>query len=1651
MSLPISQLGVNRSFNKRYFHALAAFFWPNKSTHVCHHIWVSRFAVCVSLWVASASLASAQVIPLTSGEPATFELPAVEQPTVVPLFQIEVQDGAHSLQVSLQSSATNDQIDLYLRLGAAPVEGEDGGVTADHAGEAVTANEMLMVTAESTPPLAAGTYFIAVRQSTLDRVAQGSVLATMLTEAPMPLPAAGMAAGPMNVIATVAGTDFVFDGDGRPARGARLSEDVYDAEISPDGELHLADLGHRMVMKVRADGILEVVAGNGSGVHSGLGGPARSAGMFPSGIAFSPLGELYIADRDGMIYRIDPAADVQLFFDLASIEESARMRRRIAFDSTGNLYVSESELHRVLRITPQGAVSVYAGTGEIGFSGDGGPATAARLNFPEEIVLDAASNLFIAELDNNIVRRVSSDGMIATVAGNGGFARGPDEGPALGIPLAGPAGVAIGPTGELFLSEIFVNRVRRLTPDGRLVAVVGNGGRTDSIDGPGGNPIDDLGDGGPAIDATFFNAFGLSFDAQGNLYITDRGNRSVRRVDLAGMIDTAAGGGEFRFAGDRGPAVQAVFNEPLGLEFDADGGLLIADNFNDRIRRVDLNGMVDTIIGTGAASFTGDGGPASEASVSPEDMTFDAFGNLYIAAELFVRKVNSAGIISTIARIFGVGLDNDPTTLDGAEFSASSIAISPTGVLFAADTRNHRIRRIDLDGRISTIAGNGVPGFSGDGGPADQAQVAGPRRVAFGRDGALYFSDTLNNRVRRIGADGTVTTIAGIGEPGISGDGGPAIQARFNNPDGLVFDSDGALYVADGFNGRVRRIGPGGLVSTVAGTIASLAIGGDGGPADRATLAVPSDLAIDQIGNLYIADRASHRVRAVLSQAPTFLPLPLTELQLVGSAGGPESQPRPILATTAVPGMAFTTAARTNDGGDWLVVNPASGATPRQVTVKANPGALALGRYVGEVDVIVPLAQPAVRTIAVTLDVGDALPPDLHLNVSSLLFSFAADSGARSEAVTLTNRGGGVIEYSILTVTDNGGEWLKVNASSDQVSPNDPVNLEVTADPEGLPAGSYTGRVVLEGSGNTIGLPVTMTVSDQEVAMLLSQRGLSFLAVEGGGVIPPQTFGVLNTGRGSMSWSVSTRTLAGGDWLSATPTTGVSRAGAEAPLVEVAIDQSALAAGVYYGLVEVFAESAPNSLQQVPVFVEVLAERSDPGAQLTPRQLVFTGVQGSNPSSQEVLVFGVSAESKSFRGAASTDLGRVWFQTLPNDAQVLPDRPTRMVIQPFDPQLLPGVHRGLLPLQFSDGQVETVAVTLVQSAAEGSAPAQAGCVAQTLLPRVRSLGSSFDVSSGWPVALEVQVVDDCGRAIDEGSVTVEFSNGDPQLSLVSLRNGRWDGTWQTGGVSDGVTLKVRAEAPALSGVSEVAGTLGSRIERPEFRREGVVSAADFDPVAPAPPAPGGLISIFGTRLAEGQATAEQLPLPESLASTSVFIGGIPAPLLFSGGGQVNALVPLELTPNTSHRLLIQRGTTLTEAVDISVAVAQPAIFKTTPGASQGHVYRFVDGTQILADELAPAVAGDILIIYAAGLGAVDPTPPSGEAAGFDLLSRSAIGVEVKIQGADADVQFSGLAPGFAGLYQVNAVTPSGLASTSTGDIVIEAGDLVGPAATMALR
>ena len=498
--------------------------------------------------------------------------------------------------------------------------------------------------------------------------------------------------------------------------------------------------------------------------------------------------------------------------------------RDVFVDAAGNLFIvrgNSNSVHKVDATT--GIITTVAGNGRSGSSGDGGPATQASLHSPSAAVVEAAGTLFIADSNNFRVRKVDAQGIITTIAGNGETDF-PVDGVRATQTSLHATDLYVDPRGDLYIAG--GERIRKVegvaaptvlnpgvfaptnlvTPDIPSVAP----GIITTIAGTGEKGFS--GDGGLATRARLAGPRGLFVSAEGDLYIGETHGQRIRRIDMgSGIITTIAGTGEVGTSGDGGPATQARLHRPMAVCMDARGNLFIADATNNRIRKIDSQGIISTVAGTGDGTFSGDGGPAIQACLNmPSELFVDAGGNLLIA-----------------------------------------------------DVSNHRIRRIDsITGIITTIAGTGEEGFSGDGGPATQARLALPYAIFVDPGGNLYISDYGNRRIRKIDSQGLISTVAGTGEQGFSGDGGPATQARLHTPLGLFVDAGGNLFIADVYNHRVRKVDSQSIISTVAGT-GEEGFSGDGGPATQARLTRPINVVVDAGGNLLIADYYNHSIRKV--------------------------------------------------------------------------------------------------------------------------------------------------------------------------------------------------------------------------------------------------------------------------------------------------------------------------------------------------------------------------------------------------------------------------------------------------------------------------------------------------------------------------------------------------------------------------------------------------------------------------------------------------------------------------------------------------------------------------------------------------------------------------------------------------------------------
>ncbi len=1445
-----------------------------------------------------------------------------------------------------------------------------------------------------------------------------------------------IASAAAQVITTVAGKEFTLPDTPLPGLSAPLGQ-VRHMAMDGGGNLYVADPDNDLVFQVRPDGSVTIAAGNRSEGFSGDGGLATNASLNePWGVAVDAQGNLYIAERNsgrvrrvsrGMITTVAGGGSNANFPDGAPAGSASFGPIALAVDGAGTLYIA-TLTGTVLRVA-DGLISTLAGTSGVNaFAGDGGPAKGAKLSSPNGLAVNAQGDLFIADSGNNRVRRISR-GMISTAAGSGVSGFGGDGQPATSAQLSYPVGVALDAQGNLYITS--GGRVKRVA-NGIMTTIAGTGG------------IPSRGDGGAAEQAAIVSPWGVWVDPAGNLFVAESGAGKIRKV-TKGIISTIAGNGRFKFSGDGGPATGANFQGPEGLAVDADGNLLIADRLNLRLRKVSGN-SVRSIAGTGQLGIPQEGQSAVSADLFyPRQVAVDATGAAFLSScnSSAVHRI-VGGAFTTVAGSPNRGFSGDGGPAKLAALSrACGIALDAAGNLYIADTDNNRIRKVS-NGMITTVAGNGKPGFSGDGGPAVNAQLQYPTAVAVDAQGNLYVADTDANRIRKV-TGGIVTTIAGNGQYGFSGDGGPATAAALRNPSGVAVDAAGNVYIADPFNHRVRRV-KGGIITTFAGTgVADF--DGDGDPAVEAALDTPSGVAVDAAGNVYIADTGNDRIRKVLVSAPSFQ-VSTAKVSFAGQSGGATPGAAGVSLSATAKGLKYSV----SSSAAWLTTSPLSGSIPGTVAITADPAQLTAGTYTAKLTVAVAEAVPSTQTVDVSLTVAAGTPGQLAVNAQSLPFSVTQGSEGVLQ-LAISNVGGAAVPYAASASTATGGNWLQVSPAAGSVTASAPASVTVTAKAGSLAVGTYRGTVTITNadSGQSIAIPVSFAVSAPVQRLLLSHSGLAFTAVSGGGAPLPQSIGILNTAQGAMGWTATATTLSGGSsWLRIDSASGMVNAPTDVSLVNVSVDASSLAPGDYYGLVQVRAPSASNGVQSITVVLSVQAAGSNPGLEVRPTGLIFTGVAGATPGSQEIRLANLTADSVTYEsGVIGSGL-----KIRPTNAAVLPNQPAVVYVYADFKSLKTGtVNQGTITLQLSDLSPPRTVQVLMVVAPDGTAaePASgfashreaAGCASTKLIPLFTQVGGLSSVPAGWPATITAQVVDDCGSAMDGGEVVVSFTNGDVPQSLKNLTGGKWTTTWTPlRASSSAVGLAIAAKSGSLSGKA-TASTAVQGSKAPPLLSTGPVSAGTRLPGALAP---GEVILFQGSGLARGPAKAGAAV--QELGGATTVIGGELASILYAADDLLVGIVPFSLPANTSQQAVMTRDDTVGTPVSLLISATHPALLTADgSGQGQGVVYRAAGGpATALADALNGAPIGEAILIYTTGLGAVDAQGAVANAVSVTIggqpaqVTYAGLARAANYPAAGAPSLLGGLVPGnLGGLYEIALAIPAGVAGGAAEVVVESAG------------
>jgi uncharacterized protein (TIGR03437 family) len=450
-------------------------------------------------------------------------------------------------------------------------------------------------------------------------------------------------------------------------------------------------------------------------------------------------------------------------------------------------------------------------------------------------------------------------------------------------------------------------------------------------------------------------------------------------------IWTIAGTGTNGYAGDAGPALQANFSNPCKLAIDPSGNIYIADLSNNRIRKIS-GANINTIAGNGTAGYTGDGKPATQANISqPCGVAVDASGNVYFsqtdATNSAVRKAPASGNISTVTGTSvgaGFGGDGGPAT-SGRVAGPQALALDGAGNLYIADTLNNRIRQVTTGSNIYTVVGSGVAQFSGDQGSPINASINGPQGIAFDSAGAMYIADTGNHRIRKVSA-GVITTIAGTGVAGFSGDGGPAVNAQLNYPKDVAVDAAGDVFIVDSYNFRIRMITPDGNIQTIAGSGRS-GYSGDGGPAKSGRLSFPQGIVVASNGSIYISDTQNNVIRWLAPNGTTFVTPPTINSVVSASGCGGYTSMAPG-AWIEVHGSSLAADTRTWAASDFNGDNAPTALDGTQVSI-AGQNAVVLYISATQVNAQVPLnVSPGQQQITVTAPNGPSVPFTITVNAA---------------------------------------------------------------------------------------------------------------------------------------------------------------------------------------------------------------------------------------------------------------------------------------------------------------------------------------------------------------------------------------------------------------------------------------------------------------------------------------------------------------------------------------------------------------------------------------------------------------------------------------------------------------------------------------------
>ncbi|MBI2946819.1 MAG: immunoglobulin domain-containing protein [Verrucomicrobia bacterium] len=663
---------------------------------------------------------------------------------------------------------------------------------------------------------------------------------------------------PQYIFTTLAGTPRSGSTDGKGAAAGFFGPSGTARDAA--GNLYLADSGNNTIRKITPDGVVSTIAGS-PGVKGNVNGIGNAARFdVPLGVAVDPGGNVYVADfynhqirkiaLDGTVTSLagstrktagsnDASGSLARFYGPSSV----------ALDDAGNLYVADTYNHTIRKITPQAAVSTLAGKAGIRGSFDGS-GSVARFAFPRGVAVDTSGNIYVADSGNATIRRITSDGIVSTIAGSAGIT-GTVDAFGQGALFINPHGIAVNSSGVLYVADSSAHTIRRI-PTSPTRNVLFNSSTLAGIPTKSGH-MD-----GPVETATFNIPTGIAVDNTGAVYVAETGNHTIRVISPSDVVSTLAGRSGTGSAD--GPGSTALFASLDGMAVDSSDNVYVADVANHTIRKITPDGGVSTLAGMPENAGSADGLGRDARFNHPESPAVDKAGSVYVADAWnhTIRKITPNGLVSTLAGKAGMHGSTDGPGSSARFFYPFAVALDSAGVIYVADGYNHTIRKITPDGLVSTLAGTaGVYGHTDGFGKG--TRFSGPEGLAVDAAANVYVADFGNHVIRKIRPDGLVTTFAGIAREAGGWD-GIGTEAALDSPTGIAVDNEGNLYVSDSGNNSIRMITPAGVVSTLAGSLWDDP-GNKDGSASEARFSSPYGLVVDRKGNVYVSDSGNNIVR----------------------------------------------------------------------------------------------------------------------------------------------------------------------------------------------------------------------------------------------------------------------------------------------------------------------------------------------------------------------------------------------------------------------------------------------------------------------------------------------------------------------------------------------------------------------------------------------------------------------------------------------------------------------------------------------------------------------------------------------------------------------------------------------------------------------